>query len=306
MIHRFRGRLLSAPGGRHDRPVSATCFDRERPVRVSRGVWLPTPVAMVPAARLAALLRALPPGTALSGRTAAALHGLWVPAGADVDVTVPASAAGPELTTGPRRRGVRTHRRALSAAEVQVVGGLPVTTAARTWYDLAGELPIGDLVAAGDSALRAGLVGAAELAAGLQRRRGLRGTARARLAVPLLDAASRSRPESHLRAALVLAGLPRPAVNAAVHDATGQWLAEPDLSYAAARLAVEYQGSDHAGSSGCARTSRGTWTCGVRGGTSSTTPPRRSSPTRRCWSATSAPPLPAEAPSCSLSTTAAH
>jgi len=45
---------------------------------------------------------------------------------------------------------------------------------------------------------------------------------------------------------LVLAGLPAPAVNAAVHDGSGQWLAEPDLSYAEARLAIEYQGADHA------------------------------------------------------------
>ncbi len=215
-------------------------------VRVSRGVWLPAPAAGERAVRLAALLGALPAGTVLSGRTAAALHGMWLPPGPDVDVTVPAAAAGPEQTTGPRRRGVRTHRRELPADEVGDLDGLPVTTPARTWYDLAGELTFGDLVAAGDSALGAGLVSGPELAAGLARRRGRRGTARARRALPLLDAASRSRPESHLRVLLVTAGLPRPAVNVPVYDARGQWLAVPDLSYGAARLAIEYQGADHA------------------------------------------------------------
>lgn len=216
------------------------------PVRISRGVWLPAAAAVGPAARLAALLAALPAGSVLSGRTAAALQGMWVPEAPGVDVTVPAAEGGPECTTGPRRRGVRTHRRALSGAEVQLLGGLPVTTAARTWYDLSGELTLPDLVAAGDSALLGGLMTAAELATGLAGRRGLRGTARARRAVPLLDAASRSRPESHLRVLLVLAGLPRPAVNVPVRDAHGQWVAEPDLSYPRARLAIEYQGSHHA------------------------------------------------------------
>lgn len=215
-------------------------------VRVSRGVWLPAAAAVEPVARLAALLTALPAGSALSGRTAAALHGLWVASGPDVDVTVPASAGGPELTTGPRRRGVRAHRRALVSGEVVLVAGLPVTGVARTWYDLAAELPTPDLVAAGDSALRTAAVRTADLAAGLEHRRGLRGTARARLALPLLDGASGSRPESHVRVALALAGLPRPAVNEAVHDAHGQWLAQPDLSYPSARLAVEYQGFPHA------------------------------------------------------------
>ena len=31
-----------------------------------------------------------------------------------------------------------------------------------------------------------------------------------------------------------------------MYDPHGQWLAEPDLSYREARLAIEYQGGDHA------------------------------------------------------------
>ncbi|HYT09564.1 MAG TPA: DUF559 domain-containing protein [Mycobacteriales bacterium] len=214
--------------------------------RISRGVWLPQAAAQEPVARLAALLTALPEGSVLSGRTAAALHGLWVPAAPEVDVTVPARTAPPSDTTGPRRRGVPTHRRALSVSEQTLVAGLPVTTPARTWYDLAAELPLADLVAAGDSALRTGLVQGAELAAGLADRGGRRGTALARTALPLLDERSRSRPETHARVALARAGLPAPAVNRAVHDEHGQWLAEPDLSWEEARLALEYQGADHA------------------------------------------------------------
>lgn len=49
-----------------------------------------------------------------------------------------------------------------------------------------------------------------------------------------------------MRVALVHPDLPAFAVNQAVFDEFGQWLAEPDLSLAAACLALEYQGADHA------------------------------------------------------------
>jgi hypothetical protein len=64
--------------------------------------------------------------------------------------------------------------------------------------------------------------------------------------VVLLDARSRSRPESHLRYALVSSGLPVPEVNAAIHTDDGEWLAEPDLVYREQRLALEYNGGVHA------------------------------------------------------------
>jgi hypothetical protein len=44
----------------------------------------------------------------------------------------------------------------------------------------------------------------------------------------------------------VLAGLPEPEVNREIHDEFGQWLAEPDLHYKEAKLALEYNGADHA------------------------------------------------------------
>jgi hypothetical protein len=64
--------------------------------------------------------------------------------------------------------------------------------------------------------------------------------------LPVLDARSRSRPESHLRYAVVNRGLPRPQVNVAIYSALGEWLAEPDLSYRDVKLALEYNGADHA------------------------------------------------------------
>ena len=84
-----------------------------------------------------------------------------------------------------------------------------------------------------------------ELIDTIERSRGQRGVIRARTAVALLDARSRSRPESHMRVAVSALGLPF-LVNEPVHRARGGWLAEPDLALPEAKLALEYQGEDHA------------------------------------------------------------
>jgi hypothetical protein len=126
-----------------------------------------------------------------------------------------------------------------------VVNGIPVTAEARTWVDLADLLPMADLVAAGDSVLR-GTTTPGELELFVRDARGRRGVVAARRVLELLDERSRSRPESHLRFRLVDAGLPTPEVNRAIHDERGQWIAEPDLHYKRARLALEYNGANHA------------------------------------------------------------
>ena len=45
---------------------------------------------------------------------------------------------------------------------------------------------------------------------------------------------------------LVLAGLPEPVVNHTEHDDRGWWVRRFDLSYPAVRVAVEYDGRQHA------------------------------------------------------------
>jgi hypothetical protein len=195
--------------------------------------------------RYATALDSMPEGTVLSHRSAAAVWDLWLPPFAEVEVTSPAGSRGSRYTTSVQRNMVVAHRRVLPPEDVTVQHGLPVTGLARTWLDLAAILDVYDLVAAGDRALQIG-ANHSELAERVVRQRRLRGTRRGRAAAPLLHAGSRSRPESRIRAALLLAGLPMPEVNQPIFDAHGQWLAEPDLHYKAARLAIEYNGGDHA------------------------------------------------------------
>ncbi len=189
----------------------------------------------------------MPAGTVIAGLSAAALHGLWLPElpAHPVELIVACEPELPRDVAASRRPEVRARRRTLRPDEISRCGEVPVTTLARTWCDLAESLSMPDLIAAGDSALR-GACEVADLRAVLARAFHRRGVRKARAALPLLDARARSRPESHLRYALVGSGLPPPEVNSPICSAHGEWLAEPDLHYPAARLALEYNGAEHA------------------------------------------------------------
>ena len=64
--------------------------------------------------------------------------------------------------------------------------------------------------------------------------------------LPLLDARSRSLPESETRLVLEFAGLPRPEVNVEVVDHDGVFLGCGDLVYLLWKLLIEYEGRQHA------------------------------------------------------------
>lgn len=214
---------------------------------VTRGVWRDEESVTDLAGRCAALLSACPDGTVVAGATAAHLHGLWLPRTNDarIELILRRDADVPRQHSGSRRPEVRARRRTLHPEEITSIGGVPVTSEARTWLDLAEVLSLPDLIAAGDSALR-GDGSLAHLRSAISRATHRRGVVSARAVIALLDARSRSRPESHLRYALINAGLPTPAVNEAIYTDAGEWLAEPDLHYRAARLALEYNGAEHA------------------------------------------------------------
>ena len=148
----------------------------------------------------------------------------------------------PQPAAGGRRASVPAPRRGRRAGST----GVPVTSFARTWRDLAMVLDLADLVAAGDSALRSG---AAPRRTG-RRARGRRPerteSRRARGALPLLDQRSRSRPESHLRVAISGPDMPRFEVNEAIYRARAAGSPSRTCRSTEARIALEYQGEDHA------------------------------------------------------------
>lgn len=231
------------PGARTREPRRMSAF-----VRLGHGLYRPASTVDSLPDRIAAYLDVLPPGTVVGGITAARLHGLWLPL-PDADERIEFVLTRPQTKAralaGCRRGEIATRRRAVAHDEIEIVDGLPVLSPARTWVDLAERLGLADVVAAGDSALR-GPTTAAHLDEALRRARHRRGVLRARAAFDLLDPRSRSRGESHLRCVLVVGGLPWPEVNVPIFTEHGEWLAEPDLTYLLARLALEYNGSAHA------------------------------------------------------------
>jgi hypothetical protein len=216
-------------------------------IRIARDCWVAASDSGSLRARCVAALGSSAENTVVVGPTAARLHGFWLP---DLPDEVHLATAHPmraaRAMTRTRRPEFNAHRRTLSRdTDIVLLDGVLVSAPARTWVDLASTLGLADLVAAGDSALRAGAA-LESLADAIGRSSRLRGVRRAREAFTLLDARSRSRPESHLRLAASAPDLPPFAVNEAVFRAEGGWLAEPDLSLAEARIALEYQGADHA------------------------------------------------------------
>jgi hypothetical protein len=221
---------------------------RDRPglSRIARACWIPNEQVDDLAGRCAAALESSAGYTVVASTTAARLHGFWLP---DLPDALHLATAQPAVAsrsmTRTRRPEFCAHRRQLPDEDLTAKHGLVLTTPARTWRDLAGVLDLPSLVAAGDSVLRAG-TSVEELTAVINRTTRCRHVRAARIALALLDGRSRSRPESHLRVAVSAPDLPRFEVNVAISRSTGGWLAEPDLSLQPAKLALEYQGADHA------------------------------------------------------------
>ena len=188
--------------------------------------------------RAAALL--MPEGAALGGRSAAAVLGAPAPGWRDpVTVVVPA----PLKWRGPE--GVRVHRTGFRAGDVLDDGyGLRWTAAPQTAWDIAVLETTPTAVSVIDAMLRSGSVAEGTLEDLARGRSGRRGSRRFRRALELADARSESPPESVVRVACVLGGLPPPVPQFDVVEG-GRWLARVDLAWPEQRVVVEYEGEHH-------------------------------------------------------------
>ena len=138
--------------------------------------------------------------------------------------------------------GLIVHRTATLEAAPHPVQGFPATTAARTVADLAPTLTLEQLVSAMDSALRAGTVNKADLAAVCLRRAGRPGVELLRKATPLARVGSDSALESRIRLVIVGGGLPEPMLQIVV-VVDGETY-RIDMGYYAPQVAIEGDGRD--------------------------------------------------------------
>ncbi|WP_104091326.1 hypothetical protein [Arthrobacter sp. GMC3] len=197
-------------------------------IRISRGILIPAGVPLQGAAALAAYTEANPLSV-LSHLSAAQLWRIPLPSVEGNDWRI--HLANPPSVGAPRRVNVVGHRLALAVGETLQFDGVRLTSAARTWLDIASCLSLQDLVAGGDFLVcrhgpdfpspRQAIASIDELVQMVARHHGHRGLRTARLALELIRAGADSPPETFMRLALVEAGLPEPELNVVVHDAPG-------------------------------------------------------------------------------------
>jgi hypothetical protein len=149
---------------------------------VHRHVYLLGPRALTKRGKWLAAVLATGPEAMLSHQSAAALWGL---AGDRPEVHVTATGG---RQVRPGRSGIRLHRCKFDADERVVRDGIPVTTVARTLFDLAERSPIHEVKSAWDEADRLRLLRINQVAEDYERGRGRRARTRIR---PLLAAERR-------------------------------------------------------------------------------------------------------------------
>lgn len=157
----------------------------------------------------------------IAGRAAAALHGAkWV------DDFTPIELVGPLNHPSP---GIIVRRERISSDDVVELAGLPVTSLARTAFDLGRHLPRGVAVANLDALSNATGISADDVAEVVGRHRGARGVRQCQVALSLMDGGAQSPRETWLRLVLIDGGLPRPVTQIRVTD--GRRVAFIDMGY---------------------------------------------------------------------------
>lgn len=206
---------------------------RYRPV--FRGVYLlkdhrPTLFERIAAARL------IVPKAVIAGPAAAALHGAnWI----DDDVTI-------DVVGRCRPQpGLKGREETLRACESTTVRGIPVTTTARTAFDIARRLPRIPAIAHLDALMRASPYSIEDAMLLTKVHRGARGLVALRKALPHIDGGAESPKETWLRMLFVDAGLPRPTTQFVVYTADGRYIKRLDMVWEKYKVGVEYDGEKH-------------------------------------------------------------
>lgn len=183
--------------------------------------------------------------------TAADLWDIPLPAAMSTEILHVVS---PRPRRAPQGRGIVGHRSYLADSDVGIRRGLSITSASRTWCDLAEVLGVDDLIAAGEWLITGNPYGKVlpvstidDLRERASARQGMVGQPTRIAALARMREGALSRPETLLRLLLERSGIPRALINADVFDVRGRFLGMPDLIWPEYRVAVEYEGRHHAG-----------------------------------------------------------
>ena len=208
-------------------------------IRIARGLYVSRSAELDLRARCRAWAQVLPRDAAFGLGTAVAL----LDAGA---APSPVHVVVSPRRVVPQRSGITVHVRSLADGDVTEVDGLRVTSGARTFLDMAAVLSPAELLALGDALLRGGHLDHEALGRRLARAGRVRGVVRARQWAPHLSAAAGSHPESTLRYWLLVSDLPAPELQVPILDPSGREVVHADLGYSRWKVALEYEGRQHA------------------------------------------------------------
>ena len=186
----------------------------------SRGGWLWS--------RRAAVLAALSASAALGAK--------WI----DADLPV-------ELIHTNRRppTGIVVHTDRLLPGESTMAKGLPVTTPARTAFDLGRRLPLEDGVERIDALMNVTDVKVIDIEAVARRHPRAGGLRQLRETLALVDGGAESLYESRTRLLLVQAGFPPPETQIEVFDGYGKFVGRLDLGWRQYQVGVDFEGAQH-------------------------------------------------------------
>lgn len=174
----------------------------------------------------------------IAGLTAAALHGARY-----VEDFLPIELYGQNRRPPP---GIITYKAEPAVDEIVVRGGIPLTTAERTAFDIGRRGSLDDAIARLDALGHAtgfACSDVRQLACG--RYRGARGVRQLITALDLYDPGAQSPKETWLRLLLVRAGYPRPTTQIPVRSIDGRRNYFLDMGWEKYKLAVEYDGDHH-------------------------------------------------------------
>ncbi|MGU3434919.1 hypothetical protein ACNHUS_18120 [Actinomycetes bacterium M1A6_2h] len=210
---------------------------------VSRGLYLPTSALADMSRRDRHLLEVQgavsrsSPEVVVSHQSAALLHGfeMWNPDLAIVHLSSTRARGGRKE---PHRH---LHADGLTPADITIVDGMRVTTAARTIADLARTESFEKAVCVGDSGLRRSLLAKQRVSDALETS-STRGRTAARRAIEFMDPRSETVGESRSRVYIHRHGLPAPELQVTLLDTYGRFLGRPDCLWEDEGVIGEFDG----------------------------------------------------------------
>jgi hypothetical protein len=175
----------------------------------------------------------------VTGVAASAVHGAeWVDARTAVELVYKHTHAYPPA-------GIVARNERIATDEITLVGGVPVSTVARTAFDIGRFQARGRAIARLDALMRAAPFSVEDVLLLTKRYRGARGVKLLKDALPLVDGGAASPRESWLRLVYIDAGLPPPTTQIPIFDVDGTLLRTVDMGWEEYKVLSEYDGDQH-------------------------------------------------------------